>query len=58
MEEEADRQQESDHIGGALGQCGYPKWSIKKVIDQNDQPTSNKQPPDNQNKNKGLVVLP
>ena len=56
VSEEADRQQESDHIERALSQCGYPEWSIKKVTNQKDQPKSNKHPPDNQNK--GLVVLP
>ena len=31
MTEEKDREQDGEHIQKAMSQCGYPKWTNKKV---------------------------
>ncbi|XP_072033426.1 uncharacterized protein [Amphiura filiformis] len=59
VSEEIDRQKETSHIEQALNQCGYPQWSIKKVVEEKDLPKPKKsKPSDGQEKSKGLVVLP
>jgi hypothetical protein len=55
--EEEDKQHEESHIKGALNQCGYPDWSINKVITDKDLPKQ-KEKPTQDSKNKGLVVVP
>ena len=57
--EEEDKQVEEVTIRQALAQCGYPEWAIEKVKKEKEQPrTSKKTQSENQEKNKGLVVLP
>ena len=59
VSEEKDREEESSHIEQALNQCGYPPWSINKVIREKDLPKQKKSAnKNNDSRSKGLVVLP
>ena len=58
MSEEQDRVKEHSHIEQALSQCGYPQWSIDKVVEDREQPKQQKSSDPNKEKSKGLVVLP
>ena len=61
---------EMDHLRKALIQCKYPKWALNKVekrlnrpsrevIDEaNNQGTAGTQPPTNEVKTKGHIVIP
>jgi len=41
--EDGDKQEEEDHIKGALAQCGYPDWCVKRVKQEMSRPKRNKQ---------------
>lgn len=59
VSEQDDHQKEKSHIEQALNLCGYPQWSINKVVEDKEQPKPTKCS-NNKRKDKGksFVVLP
>ncbi len=54
-----DREKEEKHIEKALGACGYPPWTIKKVkTSRMAKQEKKKQQKDTQEKSRGMVVIP
>jgi hypothetical protein len=53
---------EDSHIREALAVCGYPKWTVDKIKkqmkDKKAKLLEKKSKPDQENKNKGMVVIP
>ncbi|WAR29712.1 hypothetical protein MAR_003280 [Mya arenaria] len=62
--ETEDRDKEEEHVKQALGQCGYPDWTIKRVKTEilkrkNENKDKKKvKHTDRDNKSKGMVVIP
>ncbi len=55
-----DKMKEEKHIEEALGACGYPKWTIKRVKDKKSASKSQnkQQKSEKSEKSRGMVVIP
>ena len=56
--EDPDKEKEEHVIREALSNCGYPKWAIDKVKDKRQTPKIKQKSTKNEEKSKGLVVIP
>ncbi len=61
VSDDAEKKKEEQHIEKALGACGYPRWTMKKVKEQKARKGSKpkkQETKQNQEKAKGMVVIP